>query len=78
MSFNVINAELQVPTDSSDCELLKLRLSDTLRGLIECTEQGLQSCPDVDKKIKALVSDVDKLKCLAAQGMEVFLNRVFN
>lgn len=66
MSFELLNAELNVPDSTDDEEFLKLRLSDTLRGLIECTEQGMQSVPDINLKIKELVGDVDSLKRFAA------------
>ena len=78
MSFELLNAELKVPDCTDDEEFLKLRLSDTLRGLIECTEQGMQSVPDINKKIKELVGDVDSLKRFAGLGMDVFLRQVFN
>lgn len=61
MSFNLIRADLQLTTtEPHEKELQKLMLSENLRGLLECatSQDELMECPDVDKKIKALVSDV--------------------
>lgn len=64
MSFNLIKADLQLKhTEPHESNLQKLMLNENLRGLIECvtSKESLLDPQDLDKRIKALMSDMGQL-----------------